>query len=282
MEPYAGFEPQVGEIRALRTFRVGRGGVLYPLFSGTPWQDGENVARCRMVQLTGGALPPHPSPAADCTCGFYAYGSEQAAGEYPHAQHVLAVVACWGGVIAGTRGVRAERCRIEAVWLSGTVPAELVADVERQYPSTALYRNKAAMLAEHPPSLLDCYELPQPGHALLRRCLQVLTGCVVVASALPSSWWSGSGDARLVWAAAFVGFLLAALLMGRGRPRDMAVRRRRMLFLAVSLWVAAPFGGPAGTSLLRIPLVQLALLYLVHRYQLRRAASQFPAAIERA
>ncbi len=46
MEAYAGFEPRVGEIRALRTFRIGPGGVLYPLFSNTPWSDGTNTARC--------------------------------------------------------------------------------------------------------------------------------------------------------------------------------------------------------------------------------------------
>ena len=33
MDAFAGFEPQVGEIRAVRSFRVGPDGTLYPLFS---------------------------------------------------------------------------------------------------------------------------------------------------------------------------------------------------------------------------------------------------------
>ena len=121
MEAYAGFDPRVGEIRALRTFRIGPGGVLYPLFSNTPWSDGTNTARCR----AGGASDEsaeHRAPEPDCTCGFYAYACEAAAAEYPNARHVLATVACWGRVIAGTRGIRAEHGRIEAIWMSETVP----------------------------------------------------------------------------------------------------------------------------------------------------------------
>ena len=43
METYAGFEPQIGEIRALRTFRIGPDGKLYPLYSDTAWVDGTNT-----------------------------------------------------------------------------------------------------------------------------------------------------------------------------------------------------------------------------------------------
>ncbi len=113
MDPYGGLEPQVGQIRALRTFRIGPDGALYPLFSKEPWEDGVNTARCLRKDR-----PPHPGPDPDCTCGFYAYGGEQWVGEHPQSRHVLAVVACWGRIIAGTRGLRAEHFRIEALWLS--------------------------------------------------------------------------------------------------------------------------------------------------------------------
>jgi hypothetical protein len=47
MDAFAGFEPQVGEIRAVRSFRVGPDGALYPLFSDQAWVDGANIARPR-------------------------------------------------------------------------------------------------------------------------------------------------------------------------------------------------------------------------------------------
>ncbi|MDP9094257.1 MAG: hypothetical protein M3N95_15310 [Actinomycetota bacterium] len=51
MDAYSGFEPQVGEIRALRTFRIGPGGLLYPLFSDHAWTDGTNTAECPLPRL---------------------------------------------------------------------------------------------------------------------------------------------------------------------------------------------------------------------------------------
>src|SRR5690242_10479173 len=149
MEPYAGFEPQVGEIRAVRTFRIGAGGWLYPLFGTTKWTDGPNTARCRH-------RPPdpanaHDAPDPDCACGFYAYGDDVAAAEYAHARHVLAVVSCWGRVIAGTRGVRAEHARIDGLWMSPAVPAELAAAVGVNYPGSRIYADRATLLRECPP-----------------------------------------------------------------------------------------------------------------------------------
>ena len=278
MEPYAGFEPQVGEIRALRTFRIGPGGALYPLFSDTPWHDGTNTARCRLVQNRVRA--PHAAPDPTCTCGFYAYGSESAATEYPHAEYVLAVVACWGGVIAGTRGIRAEFARVEALWLSDVVPAELAGAVERRHPSIAMYRDRAALLAEHQLTVLDCYEPPPPRRAATARWLQVAIASAVSITALPASWWAGGTDLRYAWAIVLGALVVAALVFGRGGRTDLAARRRRLLLCGVALWVGAPFAGPVGTWLLRIPLIQLAVLILLQRYELRRDAGRFPAQVE--
>ncbi len=162
MEDYGGFEPQVGEIRALRTFRIGPGGVLYPLFHDGPWHDGANTAICKLATAEG-ADPErfdeyHVAPEPTCTCGYYAYANAENTTEQAHARHVLAVISCWGKVIAGTRGVRAQHARIEALWMSDVVPADLAKSVVEQYPSTAIYREQSSMLAEYPPTALDCYE----------------------------------------------------------------------------------------------------------------------------
>ena len=281
MEPYAGFEPQVGEIRAVRTFRIGPGGGLYPLFSNTPWEDGTNAASCRMHQSSAGAAPRHRAPAPDCTCGFYSYGAEQAACEYPYAHDVLAVVACWGGVIAGTRGVRAEFCRVEALWLSDSVPSELAAAVARRYPSVELHCDKAAMLAAHPLTQLDCYERAMPRRRpSAQRWLYGAVGGALVLSVLPTRFWAGGGNVEILWVAAFGIFVVAALLTGFGKSADMGLRRRRLLLQALALWMIAPLAGPLGTLLLRIPLVQLTILLLTQHYRLRRDARRFPAVID--
>jgi len=279
VDAYAGFEPQVGEIRAVRTFRVGPGGALYPLFSNTQWGDGANTARCRAVRLTAASGPAHPAPDPECTCGFYAYASDSAAGEYPNARHVLAVIACWGRVIAGTRGVRAEHARVEAIWMSATVPPELVAMVRERYPSVSVYSDKAAMLAEHQPTALDCYEEPARAEAAWRRFGRwlAIVGAVVLGM-LPAHWLGSNRDARIVWGVVLAFFVMAAAL-SRRRQADLASRRRGLVAFAVALWLLAPFAGPVGILLLRLPLIQIAALLFVQRVLLARAASTFPAEV---
>jgi hypothetical protein len=279
VDAYAGFEPQVGEIRAVRTFRVGPGGALYPLFSNTPWGDGANTARCRAVRLAATSGPSHPAPDPDCTCGFYAYASDSAASEYPNARHVLAVVACWGRVIAGTRGVRAEHARVEAIWMSATVPPELAAMVRERYPAVSVYADKVAMLAEHPPTELDCYEEPARAEAAWRRVGRwlAIVGAVVLGM-LPAHWLGNNRDARIVWGVVLAFFVVAAAL-SRRRRADLAARRRGLVAFAVALWLLAPFAGPVGVLLLRLPLIQIAALLFVQRVLLTRAASTFPAEV---
>jgi len=64
---------RVGEIRALRTFRLARdgSGSLLPVAHATvAWTDGPNTARC---DRSG-----HTPAAPGCSCGFYTYGSRRA------------------------------------------------------------------------------------------------------------------------------------------------------------------------------------------------------------
>jgi hypothetical protein len=141
----------VGEIRALRTFRLTGDGELLPVAHGTqPWSDGPNTARCER----GGHTPAAPG----CSCGFYAYGTRRAAYQHAEARQVLAVVACWGRVVPGTLGLRAQHARIEALWVTRWVPRERIALVRRRYPSVAWYESRRGMLRRHRPTLLDSYE----------------------------------------------------------------------------------------------------------------------------
>src|ERR1700744_1631504 len=120
-EEFTGCAPAVGEVRAIRTFRVGTGGRLCSLSSEHAWPDGTMTAQC--------PIGDHDPAAAECTCGLYAFASAEIARQDPHAAHVLAVVACWGRIVAGTRGLRGQHARIEAIWLSGAVPEQLVGEV---------------------------------------------------------------------------------------------------------------------------------------------------------
>jgi hypothetical protein len=172
---------RVGEIRALRTFRLPRdgSGALLPVAHATvAWTDGPNTARCDR----GGHAPAAPG----CSCGFYAYGSRRAARQHDEARRVLAVVACWGRVVPGTLGLRAQHARIEAIWVSRRVPLERVLLVQRRYPSVAFYGSRRAMLRQHRLTRLDSYErLPLLGGRRARRWLRVrgegISGCLIYA-----------------------------------------------------------------------------------------------------
>lgn len=252
MDPYGGFEPQVGQIRALRTFRIGPDGALYPLFSNERWHDGPNAARCLRKDR-----PPHPSPAPDCTCGFYAYGAEESVSDHPASRHVLAVVACWGRIIAGTRGLRAEQCRIEALWLSATVPADLASLIVRNHPTVAVYRDRSRMMADHPPTELDCYERPGRRGRPAGRLWWLAATAAAVLSLLPAHWLGGASSAALLWIVLGVAFGVGALPLRR-RGTDAGGSGRRLLCLATSTWLFASFLGPVGLVFVRLPLLQIA------------------------
>jgi hypothetical protein len=253
VDPYGGFEPQVGQIRALRTFRIGPDGALYPLFSNDPWHDGANTARCLDANR-----PPHPSPAPDCTCGFYAFGGEQWVGDHPRSRHVLAVVACWGRIIAGTRGLRAEHCRIEALWLSAAVPVDLVERVRQNHPSVAVHQDRSRMMAEHPLTPLDCYERPGRGQGRpVGRLWWSAAMAAAVLGTLPAHWLGGAHSAALLSLVLGAAFGLGALPSAR-HGTDDGGSGRRLLCLATSLWLFASFLGPLGAVFVRLPLVQAA------------------------
>ena len=275
MDPYGGFEPQVGQVRALRTFRIGPDGGLHPLFSTRRWCDGPNTARC-----TREGRPPHRSPDPDCTCGLYAYGAESWVSDHPISRHVLAVVSCWGRIIAGTRGLRAEHGRIEALWLSAAVPADLVEQITRTHPSVTVYRDRSRMLAEHPPTELDCYEPAGPGNG--RPAGRVWWSVALVAAllgVLPAGWLGGDHDAAVLRAVLAVAFAVGALPLTRHGADVGCWGRRRLLCLGTSMWLLASFLGPVGTGLVQLPLLQAASIVGLQHLCLHLEGRRIPADI---
>ena len=274
MDPYGGFEPQVGQVRALRTFRIGPDGGLHPLFSNERWHDGSNTARCSRKDS-----PPHRSPAPDCTCGFYAYGAEQSVSDHPISRHVLAVVTCWGRIIAGTRGLRAEHSRIEALWLSAAVPANLVELIIRDHPSVTVHRDRSRMLADHPPTELDCYEPAGRGGG--RPAGRMWWSAAIAAAllgVLPADWLGGARSAAVLWIVLAVAFGMGALPVAR-LGTDVGCWGRRLLCLATSMWLFASFLGPFGMALVRLPLLQAASIVGLQHMCLLLEARRIPAQI---
>lgn len=141
-------EPRVGEIRAVRTFRLSSGGLLLPVFMNAAWADGVNTARCDR-----GHVPAEPG----CHCGFWAYSTRRAASSAETARKLLAVVDCWGRVVPGTHGLRAQQARITAIWVSRTVPRARVARMRKHYPSAHVCASRRVMLRRYPLTWLDSY-----------------------------------------------------------------------------------------------------------------------------
>jgi hypothetical protein len=124
------------------------------------WQPGPNEAGC---------LTHSPAGAPGCRCGFWAYGSPGALADQRGAANVAAVVSCWGRVTPGTRGVRAEYARIDALWLSRRVTGHLRDRVAAQYPGVPIYEDRAAMLGEHPLTQMPSYRRDDPRRRSRRR-----------------------------------------------------------------------------------------------------------------
>ncbi|WP_340289789.1 hypothetical protein [Aquipuribacter hungaricus] len=98
---------------------------------------------------------------------------------------VLAVVAAHGQLVPAERGFRAQHAQIEALWLSPRIPTGRRAAVARAYPAAALYTSKAAMLAEHPPTVLPSYRLPaRPRASRLLWQLALLTAWTLTLTVL--------------------------------------------------------------------------------------------------
>jgi hypothetical protein len=251
MGEFTGSEPLVGEVVGLRTFRVDESGMLLPLYSDRTWYDGVNVATC--APPTGEReRRDHQIASPGCECGFYAFGSVEAAARQRHCRYVQAVVSCWGSVVAGTQGVRAENARIDAIWLGARAPDWLVKRVSLTYPSARIYADHRAMLQAHPLSVLPCYAPPRPV-SLLARSATCLAGLGLIGlGLLPSAMLNG--PLRDLWLAVVVAIGVASLWLLCG-SRRVGHTTAAMLVLAAGAWFAAPLCGLAGW-VLRLPVLR--------------------------
>jgi hypothetical protein len=253
MPAFSGIEPLVGEIVGLRTFRVDESGLLLPLYSNRAWYDGRNTALCAPPTGERGR-DDHPVPSPDCQCGFYAYGSERAAARNRHTRYVQAIVSCWGGVVAGTQGVRAEHARVDAIWLHPNAPHWAQSRVAGRYPSARIYSDRRQMLTERPLSRLDCYEERAPRHLPARVGGAVGATALLGLGLLPASTLRGSALLWTAWlaAAATLAALVLWLLLS---ARDIGHRAAALITAGALAWVVAPLFGPPGW-LLRAPLLR--------------------------
>lgn len=253
---------------AVRTFRINTDdGSLVPIAQGThyrAWADGSAEAACAIGR-------DHRAPDEDCRCGLYAFGSAQdVTRQYAQARRVLAVVACHGRVVVGSRGVRAERARVVALWLDPGLPAALVERATARYPSIPRFTDRAAMLAEFPPSRMQTYS--DPSGPLSSRRARLLFAVVVLAAA--AVVYSGGAlrepaqVAALLVALAGGGVSLASSLGVRGIGPSGGALGVGVMFVALALAVR---GVPVSYAV--VPFLVVVLCYLAvalaHRVAVR-------------
>lgn len=198
----------VGDVRMVRTFRIGPGGQLYPVNSATAWSEGWNTAACNRDR-------PHRPPDAGCRCGFYLYSDPAYVLAQPPSRQVLAVVAVNGTMEAGSRGARVERARIEAIWLGRRVSDRLAAAVSARYRSVAVYRDRAAMYAEHPLTRLEFFQPARVGEQARRRLRAVMwtvLAAAAVIGCLPTRTVVTSVPGAVVWLSVLAAGLATALV----------------------------------------------------------------------
>ena len=205
----------VGEIRMVRTFRVGPDGDLFPVNTVNAWRDGWNTAEC-------GRGYEQAAPASDCRCGFYLYSDPAYVLTQPPGRQVLAVCAVNGAMQTGTRGARVERARIDAVWLGPRVSDHLAAAAQRRYPSVGVYRDRAAMDAQYPLTHVDGFRQPrvrERGRRRWRAATWFFLAIVAVLGCLPPHLVVTSMVGAVVWLAALaVGFTLLVTALAQRSP----------------------------------------------------------------
>jgi hypothetical protein len=196
----------VGEVRLVRTFRVGGDGGLYAVHSRHRWEPGWNTAQC-------GKGRDHTAPGEECGCGFYAYAHPIYTRRQPPASQVLAVVGAQGAMEVGTRGARVGQARVEAIWFGPKVGDNLADRVQQRYPAAVIYRDRAAMLAEVPLTALDGFRAARFSERWRwfgRLCLGVLLAVSALVGALGGSAVTGEGSA--LWIAVVLSALAVALV----------------------------------------------------------------------
>jgi hypothetical protein len=228
-----------GDVHAVRTYRVGPDGTLYSVTRPEAWSEDWHRATC-------GQGHAHTAPDADCSCGNYAFSHADYARERPESRSCLAVVAGTGEIMQGSRGVRMAATRIEAVWLGPAVSDALYNRIADRYAGVALHRDKAAMLAEFPPSEIEGFRAPRFGPRARRAGY---TAIAAVAAGMLAFGQVPIGTVAQHWVLLGVFFAVMGLLAGAVIGSLVGVLRNH---------AAAPFvalgGGFIGTWLVNAPL----------------------------
>ena len=236
-EPREGVALVPGELRGYRQFELRADG-LYPLVHSRsgPWSGRLERARCAV-----GA--DHPSPAADCRCGIYAWylpGSATVS-----LGPASAVIAARGRCVLGDRGFRAAEARIEAVALPAVfrwnppVASQMRRMLATKYPHTHVYGSARRMLKDYPPQDVRALGIQPPGDRSRGYRAAVVAICVLglfltaVLAALPRAaaahgfeyWWPVIVFVTVAWQAGLV--WLVARLMALQAPGPVGVRHRR-------------------------------------------------------
>lgn len=152
-------EPMVGQVTALRSFRLTDDGFLLPLTEvggEEPWPAETASAICRRGKS-------HQAPDPDCQCGFYAYGHStwvESAGLYSWSLTVLAAVHCVGRLVGGEKGIRATKMRIAACYVNKHAPQSVMERLRENYPDVEFYTSRRALFSAHPTTVLSSYIRP--------------------------------------------------------------------------------------------------------------------------
>lgn len=232
----------VGDVRMVRTFRVGDDGGLYPVNSATAWAEGWNTAACLRNST-------HRPPEAHCRCGFYTYSDPAYVREQPPSRNVLAVVAAHGTMEAGTRGARVQRARIEALWLGRHVTDADAAAVQRRYPSVAVYRDRDEMDAAHPLTQLEYFRRPRVGEAgreRLRHAMWIYLAAVTLIGCVPASAVVSTLPGAVVWLTLIAAGLAIVITGIAQRSVVLATQGIAALGWLLTATPPPPAAGPAG------------------------------------
>ena len=197
----------VGAVRAIRTFRIGHDGGLYPVNTATVWTPDWNVATCARGRVH---VPPDP----DCRCGFYVYFHPEYTLDQPPARQVLAVVEVRGVMEIGTRGARVPEARIIGLWLGPKVSDDLAGAVAARYRDVRLFRDRAELLRRFPLTPLEGTRSPRlstPTLAMLRRGLWAYAVAATGVGLVPADHITHShAGAMVLLAALALAFVLLA------------------------------------------------------------------------
>lgn len=134
---------RVGETYALRQFQLKPNGFLASRHQPEVWTTGENLFTCMCFD------GPHAVPTVDGRCGFYAYTEAAKNAPAQESEIVHAVVACYGTLVEGEYGVRAEKARIVAVHLPENADARALDRLNSLYPAVTCFSDYDVMVDEY-------------------------------------------------------------------------------------------------------------------------------------